>query len=275
MESDLDLRSSLQELSRKNLSWPEKAAMMPFARGTLGVQPPNEDAWYRSACWGYYATRLLQIFLGNGKQEKIIELLDPKSDWSALDQALGLGNGVILLSAHLSAGRIPALAALQNGYRVKQITRHRHEHAGRKEDDYIYVSTDAEMKVSLIKSLRHLKSGGIIAASGTGGYGVQHLSANFLGHPLRVFLGISEIARLSRAPTLWANCSWTAPDRLKLILEPLPMPTGEGEEWHKQYFGQFLQKLGLHIRQYPADLGFSFGYWTLGKGLPWYQPQVL
>jgi len=273
IETDSDLRGSLQDLSQQILSWPEKSALMPFARESLGIQPQYEDSWYRSACWGYYAARLLALFLRSNEEDKVFELLEPNCDWSAFDQAVSLGKGAVILTAHLGAGRIPAHVAAFRGNRVKHIARFRGEYSSEAREDPIFVSTDAEIKVSLIKGVKHLNSGGVIAAAPTGRYGGQHLMANFLGHPFPVFLGIGEIARISGAPAFWMTCSWTAPDRLRLIIEPIPTPVGEGEEWHKQFFGVYFDKLGRHMRQFPADLGFLRGCWGGETGLPWYQPQ--
>jgi lauroyl/myristoyl acyltransferase len=269
---DGDLKGSLRELSTQKFNWPERSALMPFARASLGIQPAFEDNWYRSAWWGFYAARLLDIFAVRGEKEKISALLDPNSDWSALDHALAQGKGAVLLSAHLGPGRVPAYAATLRGHRVIQLKRTKPPNLKEDLEDYIFVSTDAELKTSLIKGLKCLKSGGIIATASTGRFGGQHLMANFLGHPLPVYLGIGEVVRLSGATAFWTTCSWTAPDRLRLILEPIPKPTGEGEEWHKQFFGFYLDRVAQHMKQFPADLGFNKGFWDGDQGLPWYRP---
>jgi hypothetical protein len=274
MQSDPDLETSLSDLAKQTLTWPEKSALMPFARESLGVQPAYEDAWYRSACWGYYAAHIVHFFTTNGFEDRLCDLLEPDSDWSLLEQALELGKGAVILTAHLGPGRIPAFAANRKGYRVRQIVKFRLPDSKEDQSDYIFVSSDAEMKTSLVKAIKHLKTGGIIAAAGTGRYGGQHLMANLLGNPLPVFLGISELVQISEAPAFWTTCTWTSQYRLRLIIEPIARPLAQEEDWHKQFLGSYFDKLGRHMKTYPADLGFSHGFWNADKGLPWYQPQV-
>jgi predicted LPLAT superfamily acyltransferase len=274
LQSDPDLEGSLRDLAKQNLTWPERSALMPFARQSLGVQPAYEDAWYKSACWGYYSALLLEIFTTAGFEDRLCDLLEPDSDWSPLEKALEEGKGAIILAAHLGPGRIPAFASNQRGHRVRQIVGYRRPNSKENQDDYIFVSSDAEMKSSLVKAIKHLKSGGVIAVAGTGRYGGQQLSANLLGNPLPVFLGTSELVQISGAPAFWMTGNWTSQHRLRLICEPIPRPIADGEEWHKQFLGRYLDLLGRHMKTYPADLGFRHGIWNGEKGLPWYQPQV-
>lgn len=251
--------------------WPEKAAMADFAVRTLKVRPENLNSWYRHAWWGYHATKLLDYCTRNNLSDKIETLFEGEHQWAELDKALSLGKGVILLTAHLGTGYIPGYVATEAGYQVKSIARGKDfARNPANEEKFIFVLTQEERRQSLIKAIRHLRSGGLIAVAPTGQIGRSSIVVNFLGEPLKTSLGVAELARLSGAPVVWASATWKSLDRLRLIIEPLDLPERNHSDWEAQLFSAYFAKLAYQVLRCPQDLGFRLGFWTT---LKWYNSE--
>lgn len=265
---DLPLKEALRDLWNHRADWPPKAALLPFARDSLGISPENENNWYLAAWWGFHACRLLAWCRSNRGKEELFGLLEP-ADWTPLDRALEAGKGVILAASHLGPGFLPGMAVKHAGYSTLEIS------GAEGGKDIISTHSDENRKQSLAKALLHLRRNNVIVAAPDGRVGNRHYSVHFLHQDVRIYTGIGELARLSGAMTCWISASWTGPDRVRLHISPMEAPEGHGDEWMKQWYLAYLHQLARQIRNSPADLGFRFGLWRTGAGgLRWYTPQL-
>lgn len=270
MSEDYDFPAVLRQLWTIRPRWPEREAVEAFATRTLSVRQAEFDKWYRLAWWGYYAARMLDYCAVTGRTDKVVALLERPAPWAILDKALSAGKGAILLTAHLGPGYVPAYAAKQNGYCIKSIAIGKGRSRTHDADDYIFVASEAERKVSLIKAMKHLRGGGLIAASPTGQFGNTHVNVKFFGQQFPAYLGIAELARLSGAPIFWASATWSTIGQLRLVLEPVSVPDGDEEGWTRRLLELYFRKLADQMIHNPADLGFRYGYWDF---INWYTPQ--
>jgi len=262
-----DLAECLKALWTSEPLSPDRDALRAFALTALGVRPEHYEAWYRRAWWGMYAGILIRQRMFKGRGDEVLRLVEPEPGFQAVRSALSGGRGAILLSAHLGLGYVPPEALKHAGFAVKAIARSKTRSRSSHTEEYIFVRTPEERKTSLIRSLRHLRQGGVLMVAPTGQEGEAGTSTPFLGHPLRIFPGAAEIARISGAPLVWASATWTDLARIRLIFEPLPATAeAAGQGWTDVFCAQYLSRLARQMRGRPADLGFVGGFWD---ELPW------
>jgi len=261
-----ELKSVLQAMWETEPIWPPRAALAPFARSALGVKEDFLPTWYRNAWWGLHAAIMVRGKMFADQMQDVLALVDDNFTFAPLTSALAAGRGAILLNSHLGPGYVPSFAFRRAGFAIKGIARTKG--AARRAEDYIFVTTPGERKTSLVQAVKHLRQGGVLFAAPTGQEGEACTVFSFLGHPLRVYHGISEIARISGAPVFWSSASWAEPTRLRLILAELPA-TGSGEDagWRERFHIAYLTRLARQMRSNPADLGFYGGFW---RDLPWH-----
>jgi hypothetical protein len=271
LNSGRPLPQLLADLHAHPMQVPSKAGLLPFARESLGVAPDSEDDWYRKAWWGYYASMVVRKHLRKGRADEVLELVEP-IDWRPLDSALESGNGAILATAHMGLSRVSVACAEQSEYPVVRI------HAGSSADTQqhgaiLAVTTPQERKTSLIRSMSHLRRGGILICAPDGRYGDNYFLTRFLNQEIRIYYGLGELAKLARAPTLWFKAGWTNNDRIRVSLEPLePLCEAGSDDWTRHWYSAYLDKLALQMRENPADLGLRKGLWWTEKwGVHWYQ----
>ncbi len=261
-----EMKSALRAIWESEPIWPAVPALAPFARGALGVKEDFLPTWYKNAWWGLHAAIMVRGKMFSGQMQDVLALVDDDISFAPLTAALARGRGAILLDSHLGPGYVPSFAVRRAGFASKGIARTKSP--TRRAEDYIFVTTPGERKTSLVQAVKHLRQGGVLFAAPTGQEGEACTVVSFLGHPLRVYHGISEIARISQAPVFWSSASWTEPGRLRLILQELPA-TGSGEDagWRERFHIAYLTRLARQMRSNPADLGFFGGFW---RDLPWH-----
>lgn len=271
LESDQALTHLLHDLRSQPMRSPAKNALLPFARTSLGVEPDQEAQWFRNAWWGYYASLLVRKRLRQGKLEEVLELVEP-IDWRPLDSALQSGNGALLATAHVGLSRLCVACVEQSDYPVIRI------HAGTsgqrvQQGPILKVTTTQERKTSLVKSMTHLRRGGVIICAPDGRYGEKSFSTRFLGQEIKMFSGLGELARITRSPTLWFTASWVGDNRIRVSLTLLEIQEEHSpENWTHHWYQTYLDHLASQLCRNPADLGLKKGLWQTGEGgLNWYQ----
>lgn len=263
-------RQLLRKLHREPLSWLDKDSVLPFARHSLDVVTDKEDDWYCSARHGFYAYRVLERYMTLGRGHEIMDLIEP-IDWRPLEAALKLGKGAIVVTAH--NGPTPAsIEAMDNcGFSLLSVS------GSSKVTEFdaslVGVATRQGRKKSLIRCMLHLRDGGVVFGAADGRHGDSFQTTDFLNQKIKVFTGFGELARLTRAPTIFLAATWVDVDRIRITLEPFsPDSEASPEQWTRQWYSIYLNKLARQMRESPADLGFQNGVWraSLG-GLDWLQ----
>jgi hypothetical protein len=272
-DPELGLKAALSDLMRYRPVWPPKEALRKFSRQSLGVRPEHEDAWYRSAWWGFYAARLIAKYRVEKRFEEILDLVEEPVDWTPIEHALAEGKGVMLANAHLGTGHLAAIVAKHANFSLLEISGHGNA-LGR--EGSVAVRTDAGRKASLAQCLMHLRRKNVTLAAPDGRFGEKYLNARFLNQALKVFVGYGELARLSQAPTFWLSASWTGPDRARIILMPIATPDAVDADWLSQWYTTYLNHVAHQMRHHPADLGFyRNGLWdTAHGGVAWFNPRA-
>lgn len=275
-DSRLDLRENLLDLFNHEPTWPPQEGMMTFARDNLNVAPEDEDEWYRSAWWGYYACRLLEWHRRRQGVEEILNLIEP-IDWSPLDSLFASNTGVILTTSHLGPGFVPGWAITESDYPMIAI---RGGPAARAKRDTIPAQDEKDCRQALAKALLHLRRGNIVLASPEGSFGNPGngmIRTRFLNQKVKLHTGIGELARVSKAQTCWFSASWVGRARIKLIIQHIPTPQQEDRElWLREWYVKYLNRMAKQVTRSPRDIGFQFGLWGRppgGGGVLWYEPQ--
>ena len=270
LDSKQALAKVLDQLRDHPMHLPSSKALLPFARRSLGVEPKQEREWYRQAWWGYYASLLVRKRLRQGKLDEVMALVEP-IDWQPLDSALQSGNGALLVTAHIGLSRLCVACAEQSDYPVVRI------HAGKsgqreQQGAILPVTTAAQRKTSLVKSMTHLRRGGVIICAPDGRYGENFFATRFLGQDVKMFSGLGELAKITRSPTLWFTASWVGDKRIRLSLERLEVQAdASADDWNEQWYKAYLGHLAGQLRSNAADLGLRKGLWQTAKGgVDWY-----
>lgn len=265
------LSEVLRALTTCSPIWPTKDSLLPFARQSLGIGPGQEESWYRSAWWGLYARQLLSHYWARDRLDEVLSLIEPV-DWTPLDAAIESGKGVILASAHIGPVFTPALALQHSRFPFLGLSGSPQVVAAFPSTMLPVYSRDAS-KLSTVRALMHLRRNGVLLAAPDGHMGGKAIIASFLNQRVRLCVGVGELARLSGALTCWFSATWAAPDRIRVIIEPIPAPAEEGDQWLFQWLGAYLSRMGHQMKNKPADLGFKYGVWrTEMGGLRWFHP---
>lgn len=263
-----DLKSTLRSIWESEPIWPPQSALQRFALSSLNVKPDKLPAWYRNAWWGMHAAIVLRGKTLTDHGEDVLPLIDDDFSFAPLTSALAAGRGAILLNSHLGPGYVPPYAFRRAGFDLKGIARTKMR-SRRAVEQFIFVTTPSERKTSLVQAVKHLRKGGVLFAAPTGQEGGTSSAVTFLGHNVRLYHGICEIARITGAPLFWSSASWAEPTRLRLILQELPAISAEDDDgWRTAFFTAYLTRLARQMLTSPADLGFYGGFWNT---LPWYQ----
>lgn len=271
IDSGKPIGQTLEELRKFPMEIPSKLSLLHFARNNLHITPDHEDAWYREAWWGYYASLLVRNRIKLGKFEAVAELIDP-IDWQPLETTLQEGRGAIVAAAHVGLAPVCKECAHRSNYDFLSLNPDINIQSPRERS--VTVSTHKNRQTSLVKSLSYLRDGGPVLCAPDGRIGTKYLSTRFLGQEVKLFQGIGELARVSQAPTLWYTASWASQERIRVYLEPIMTPGDlDPEKWIHEWYASYLDKLDQQMRTNPADLGFLNGLWVSERGgLDWYQP---
>lgn len=257
-----ELPEVLRALWASEPIWPERATLRRFAITTMGVKPERYEAWYRLAWWGMHAGMRVRKKMFRDRAGDFLPLVDPGGSFDVVRSALSGGRGAILLASHLGVGYVPAYALRDAGFKLTAIARTRSRVRVAHPEDYIFVTTPEERKTSLVRSLKHLRQGGLLLVAPTGQEGEAVTTTTFLGQPMQLYPGSAEIARISGAPLIWASATWDVPTGIRLVFERLPpIEATDRQEWARQFYAQYLQRLARQMRSRPADLGFVGGFW--------------
>lgn len=264
-------RQLLWALHRKPLNWLDKDSVLPFAKHSLDVETDQEDDWYSSARHGFYAYCVLERYMTLGRGHEIMDLIEP-IDWRLLEAALKLDKGAIVVTAH--NGPTPASMEAMDHCGASLLSITGSATITKSDTSLVGVATRQARKKSLIRCMLHLRDGGVVFGAPDGRHGDNFQATEFLNQSIKVFTGFGEIARLTQAPTIFLAATWVGVDRIRITLEPFsPDPKASPEEWTRQWYSIYLDKVARQMRESPADLGFQNGVWraSLG-GLDWLQP---
>lgn len=264
------LAEVLRAVARTRPVWPSEKQLLDFVGGREAVTGDREGAgqwneqWYRTAWWGYYAARILYRYVISGKIEEVSSIV-ATPDLTPIHQALAAGRGVILLGNHL--GPYPAIDTLSTKFPELNIVTLTSNKA-RQGPGKLHVTTPEEQKMSLVKSLLHLRKGGIVKIATDGRVvGDSKLFFRFMGKRVRMANGAGELAVLSGAETLWCSATWAAVDQLRLRLAPMPLPTGVSkEETIVKLYRRYLYNMERQMRLSPQDIGFRSGHLLAHRG---------
>lgn len=265
VDTSQPIEDALRTLLKIKPVWPDKEYLKSFIGVPLNGDEAVQREWHRRVWWGYYASRIVYQYVISGKTDDVSRIIVPV-DTTMLDQALAKNKGVILAGNHL--GPYPAMyTGLRQMGSLNLLTLTSNKE--RKSSDMLHVSSPEEQKLSLVKSLMHLRKNGILRIAPDGRVvGDSALFFNFMGKRVRLARGAAELVALSGAETLWCSATWASTTSIKIRMQPLDMPREAETKEQRiiEWYCEYLRKLERQMRSSPQDIGFRSGHLLAHRG---------
>jgi Kdo2-lipid IVA lauroyltransferase/acyltransferase len=157
---------------------------------------------------------------------------DIRGDWSTVQKSVASGRGAILVSAHLGNWPAGSLLVGRNGVPVRNVIFHNDQ------ADFMYrgVARHADIEpifvgedmFSILRIVRALRSGAVIAMLGDIPWDSRRITLPFFGAPAEFPIGPARLARLAGVALFPAFCLTRRPRVYEAhLLDPIEPGTGD------------------------------------------------
>lgn len=235
--------------------------------GRNWVEPLIISSYYKFAC--NWCDIMLMTRLSG---PKLHSLVGRRSDSKAMDNALAVGTGAILVSPHLGNWELGGLGLADDGYPVNVLTfrepderfnsdreRLRKERGIR----FIYVDRDDASPLAIIEAVNALRRNEVLALLGDRDGSSHTIRLNFFGRPTNIPVGAAYLALASGAPVIPVFVVLEKGRYATIMEEPIYFRGGHGEHAGAMRSGmeQLLAVFERYIRAYPDQWYNYYDFW--------------
>lgn len=227
---------------------------------------PERARTARAAYASLGRTSIETAVLTGTPRDRLLAMVAETEGWERLEQALALGQGVILATGHLGNWELGGAWIAARGVPVSAITRRM---ANPLFDRYLR-RTRAAMDVEVIHDAvavrrvpRALSEGRLIAfLCDQDGIGLASTFVPFFGRPARTPRGPGVFALRLGTPVLFAACLRRPDGRYRIVFDTVPVQdTGRREHDVDTIVAAFTQRLEQEVRRTPGQYFWHHRRW--------------
>lgn len=207
--------------------------------------------------------------------EKLDRLIGLHSDAGPLKEALGKGNGAIIISPHLGNWELGGVGLADRGYPIniltfrepdEKVNELRERVRGERGVRFIYVDRDDTSPLAVIEAVNALRRNEVVALLGDRDGSSHTVTMEFFGRPAAIPLGAAYLALATGAPVIPAFVPLEEGRYTTIMEEPIYFRGGHAEHGAAVRTGteRLLRIFEHYIRRYPDQWYNFFDYWGGG-----------